>query len=62
MTTHEQQDPSAGNGPEAGATEEAVALHGDRARAEQHAQPETVDLPAGTLIATGEADDEGAKK
>jgi hypothetical protein len=57
MTTHEQQDPSAGNGPEAGATEEAVALHGDRARAEQHEQPgDVVDLPAGTRIAAHDDD------
>lgn len=56
--TNEQ---STAGGPESGATEEAVALHGDEARAEQHPQAEAVvDLPAGTRIATGDdEDDEG---
>lgn len=43
-------------GPEAGATDEAVALHGDRARAERYEQPDAVELPAGTRIATGDAE------
>ena len=45
-------------GPEDGATEAAVALHGDKARAEQHEQSESVELPAGTLIATDGPNDE----
>lgn len=51
MDTSEQQ-------PEEGATPEAVALHGDQARAETHPQPEVVTLPGDTHIATGETDDE----
>lgn len=47
------------DGPEPGATPEAVALHGDAARAEQHPQAEAVvDLPAGTRIATGDDEDD----
>jgi len=52
--TNEQQH----EGPEAGATEEGIALHGDEARAETHEQPETVELPAGTLIAKGDEGDD----
>jgi len=51
MTSHRdnpQQD------TEQGATAEAVALHGDRARAERYEQPDAVELPAGTRIATGD--------
>lgn len=52
MTSEQQHE-----GPEAGATEEGIALHGDEARAETHDQPETVALPGDTLIAKGEDDD-----
>jgi len=55
MTTNENLP---ANGPEDGATAEAIALHGDEARAEQHEQPETVDLPAGTKIAVAETDED----
>ena len=57
MTSHRdnpQQDTEQGQGPEQGATAEAVALHGDRARAERYEQPDAVELPAGTRIATGD--------
>lgn len=47
----DMQDPQE---PEAGATEEAVALHGVRAREEQHEQPEAVALDSDTLIAKDE--------
>lgn len=54
MTNDNRNDEQAG--PEAGATPEAVALHGDRARAEQHEQPEAVTLPGDTRIATSDAE------
>lgn len=38
--------------PEEGATTEAVALHGDRARVETHEQPEAVVLDGDTRIST----------
>lgn len=40
------------NEPEAGATEQAIAMHGGQAREEKFAQPEATPLPADTLIAT----------
>lgn len=40
--------------PEAGATEEGIALHGNKAREERYEQPDAVELPGGTLIATGD--------
>lgn len=46
--------------PEPGATEEALALHGDKAREERYDQPEAVTLDSSTRIATAEPnDDEG---
>lgn len=44
------------DGPEDGATPEAVAMHGDQARTEQYPQPEAVTLDGGTRIATGDGD------
>jgi hypothetical protein len=43
------------DGPEAGATPEAIALHGDQAREERHEQPEAVTLDGDTRIATSDA-------
>jgi hypothetical protein len=45
------------DGPEPGATDEAVALHGDKAASEKHDQPEAVTLDGSTRIATGEPED-----
>jgi len=47
MSDTDNQQPQ----PEAGATDEAVALHGAQAREEQYEQPETVALDSDTLIA-----------
>lgn len=52
MTTNENEQQG---GAEQGATPEAVALHGDQARAERYDQPDAIELPAGTRIAA-EAD------
>lgn len=57
MTTNENAHSAAG--PEDGATPEAIALHGDEARVETHAQPDdVVTLPGDTRIATGETDED----
>jgi hypothetical protein len=50
--TNEQKNP--GQGPEEGATEEAIALHGNRAAAEKYEQPDDADvvtLPGDTVVA-----------
>lgn len=49
-------DNATGNAPEAGATPEAVAMHGDKARAEKYDQPETVALDGDTLISDRQAE------
>jgi hypothetical protein len=49
-----EQNAQQGDGPEAGATDEAIALHGDRAAAEKYEQPsgdEVVTLPGDTVVA-----------
>lgn len=51
-------EPQNTDGPEAGATPEAEALHGAQARAEQYPQPEAVALDGDTRIAVDEPDDE----
>jgi len=48
------------NGPEQGATEEAIALHGNKAAAEKYEQPagdEVVTLPGDTVVAKRPAPD-----
>lgn len=49
-------DNATGNAPEAGATPEAVAMHGDKARAEKYDQPEAVALDGDTLISDRQAE------
>lgn len=39
------------NEPEAGASEQAVAMHGGQAREEKYPQPDAVTLPGDTRIA-----------
>lgn len=51
-------DDNAEQHPDEGATTEAVALHGDQARAETHEQPEAVTLDGSTRIATSDPDSE----
>jgi hypothetical protein len=54
-----EQNAQQGQGPEAGATEEAIALHGNRAAAERYEQPdeaEVVTLPGDTIVAKRPAD------
>jgi hypothetical protein len=50
-----QQDPKYGEPTEVG-----TALHGDKARAEEHPQPATTAVPADTLIAAPEDDTDTA--
>lgn len=56
MTKHE--DAPEGD-EEQDVTPEARALHGDRAQHERYEQPQAIDLPAGTRIAT---DDESGEQ
>jgi hypothetical protein len=57
-TNNPNTDPQAGKtGPGSGATEEARAIHGDKAREERYDQPEAVTLDGDTRIATEPATD-----
>lgn len=52
MTTHNDPQGGAQQGPEEGATEAARVLHGDKARAERYPQPDaTIDLDSHTIVA-----------
>lgn len=55
-TANDQQDDKYGE-----PTVAAETLHGDRARAEEHDQPEAVELPADTLIARPGRDKDAAE-
>ena len=55
MTPNDENIP-AGKGPEAGATPEAVAMHGEQARAEKYDQPDAVTLDTDTRISTPDED------
>lgn len=62
MTTSDDRkvDEELATQPEDGATPEAVALHGSQAREERFAQPDTVALPADTLVADPQGYDPNA--
>lgn len=56
MTTNDNAPQAQNDGPEQGATEEAIALHGNRAAAEKYEQPDAVTLPGDTRVARRDAD------